>query len=261
LGTLADNGGPTQTIAPNVDSPLIDKIPPGVNGCGTSVTTDQRGVPRPQGAGCDIGAVEVTGNAVPSPCGGIVAGTGAFLGNLEIDSPATCAVIGATINGFIHMRPGKLFLFFATVNGNIEVTGGSVSIGTSTVINGNLEIHDVDSTSKGSVVCGANISGDFEFHNNAATIAIGGNPLSVCAGNTIGGNLQIHNNAALVQTLDNTVQGSLDIHNNTAPIQVVGNTVSGKLSCEGNTSITGGPNPGSNHAEGQCFQTRALAPQ
>jgi hypothetical protein len=203
----------------------------------------------------------VTGNVVPSPCAGIVAGAGSFIGNIEIDTPATCALIGLTIDGFIHMTRGTLFLVFATVNGNIEVTGGSISIGPSTVINGNLEIQNVDSTSKGNVVCGAKISGDFAFHNNAATIAIGGNPLSVCAGNTIGGNLDIHNNAALVQTLDNTVVGSLNIHNNTAPIQVVGNTVSGNLSCDGNTSITGGPNPGSNHAEGQCFQTRALAPQ
>jgi uncharacterized repeat protein (TIGR01451 family) len=59
---LADNGGPTQTIAPLPGSPAIDAIPTGVNGCGTTITADQRGVSRPQGPGCDIGAFE----AVPS---------------------------------------------------------------------------------------------------------------------------------------------------------------------------------------------------
>jgi uncharacterized repeat protein (TIGR01451 family) len=55
---LKNNGGPTQTIALQPASPAIDAIPPNVNGCGTTITTDQRGVGRPQGAGCDIGAFE-----------------------------------------------------------------------------------------------------------------------------------------------------------------------------------------------------------
>ncbi len=56
---LQDNGGPTQTIALLSGSPAIDAIPPAVNGCGTTITTDQRGVSRPQGSGCDIGAFEL----------------------------------------------------------------------------------------------------------------------------------------------------------------------------------------------------------
>lgn len=55
---LKDNGGPTQTIALLPGSPAIDAIPPGVNGCGTTITADQRGVSRPDGPGCDIGAFE-----------------------------------------------------------------------------------------------------------------------------------------------------------------------------------------------------------
>jgi choice-of-anchor C domain-containing protein len=56
---LQENGGPNQTIALQAGSPAIDAIPPGANGCGTTVTQDQRGISRPQGAGCDIGAFEV----------------------------------------------------------------------------------------------------------------------------------------------------------------------------------------------------------
>ena len=76
---LADNGGPGETRIPLPGSPVLDWIPPGA--CGfvpfgyslegeqhlgqfgidplAPITADQRGVPRPQGAGCDVGAVEV----------------------------------------------------------------------------------------------------------------------------------------------------------------------------------------------------------
>jgi hypothetical protein len=61
LGPLADNGGPTQTMSPLIGSPAIDAGTD--SGC---PATDQRGVARPQGASCDIGAVEaliISGNA------------------------------------------------------------------------------------------------------------------------------------------------------------------------------------------------------
>lgn len=57
LVPLADNGGPTQTHALLEGSPAID-----AGTCldfdGTPVTVDQRGIDRPQGSHCDIGAVE-----------------------------------------------------------------------------------------------------------------------------------------------------------------------------------------------------------
>lgn len=54
LQPLADNGGPTQTLALGVGSPAIDA---GSNSAG--LDTDQRGYPRQQGVGTDIGAFEV----------------------------------------------------------------------------------------------------------------------------------------------------------------------------------------------------------
>lgn len=66
LDALADNGGPTQTMAIPETSPAVDAIPSTVAGCAGS--TDQRGIARPQGAGCDIGAYEVivtTGDTQP----------------------------------------------------------------------------------------------------------------------------------------------------------------------------------------------------
>ena len=58
LGSLQANGGATETLEPAATSPLIDEVPVGTNGCGTSIKVDQRGVHRPQGSGCDIGAYE-----------------------------------------------------------------------------------------------------------------------------------------------------------------------------------------------------------
>jgi hypothetical protein len=67
LGPLVDNGGPTLTRAPLTPSPLVDAITPEMcqaDGA-AGVTTDQRGVLRPQGAGCDIGAVDAAGAPLP----------------------------------------------------------------------------------------------------------------------------------------------------------------------------------------------------
>jgi hypothetical protein len=49
--------GTTKTHALLAGSPARDKIP-SAGGCGASVTTDQRGVTRPQNSLCDIGAYE-----------------------------------------------------------------------------------------------------------------------------------------------------------------------------------------------------------
>lgn len=60
LDILAPNGGPTNTHALLAGSPAIDMGDP--SGCldaqGFLLNEDQRGFPRPQGVGCDIGAYE-----------------------------------------------------------------------------------------------------------------------------------------------------------------------------------------------------------
>ena len=70
LGPLQDNGGPTQTHALLPGSVAIDAAPdctdvfvnpdrPKVGAPKALVTTDQRGVGRPQGSACDVGAYEL----------------------------------------------------------------------------------------------------------------------------------------------------------------------------------------------------------
>ncbi len=86
LGSLGDHGGSTQTRLPGRDGAAIDVAP-----CSFAPATakDQRGISRPQGAGCDIGAVElqqskldvditgqgsVSATASPPPFSGGIAG-------------------------------------------------------------------------------------------------------------------------------------------------------------------------------------------
>ena len=56
---LQNNGGPTKTIAILYNSKAIDAIAPSTD---CTVATDQRGISRPQGLSCDIGAYELTPN-------------------------------------------------------------------------------------------------------------------------------------------------------------------------------------------------------
>lgn len=63
LAALAEDGGPTPTRRPAgflLDLVECDASP-------LAVTTDQRGVARPQGQACDVGAVEVEGATPPPP--------------------------------------------------------------------------------------------------------------------------------------------------------------------------------------------------
>ena len=71
LGSLANNGGPTQTLLPAETSPAVGQVPVAttLDGVAACPGTDQRGVSRPQPSDshfCTIGAVEVTNPAPPT---------------------------------------------------------------------------------------------------------------------------------------------------------------------------------------------------
>ena len=91
LDALADNGGPTRTHALLVDSPAIDAA------VASTVSTDQRGVSRPQGSAADIGAfefepedpVDPVENQAPEAVNDFFTMLGN--GSLEIDAPGVLA--------------------------------------------------------------------------------------------------------------------------------------------------------------------------
>ena len=89
LGPLADNGGQTPTHALLAGSPAIDAGD--AAGC---LPADQRGVERPQGAGCDVGAFEAE---APAPADQLYVAQDGDDAN-DCRSPQTpCATIGAAI--------------------------------------------------------------------------------------------------------------------------------------------------------------------
>lgn len=115
LGPLANNGGPTQTLALKKGSPAIDAVT--VGPC-PPPATDQRGVKRPQGAHCDIGAYELV--QMPSMLIETIMGffkwdvvTGSF--NQEVVN-----------SGLTGIGPGKLAKGRVTALRNQLVTAGNL---------------------------------------------------------------------------------------------------------------------------------------
>jgi hypothetical protein len=65
---LKNNGGSTDTLAPEPASPAVNAIPTSPTLYPFCDGLDQRDIARPQGAGCDIGAVELSSETPPPPC-------------------------------------------------------------------------------------------------------------------------------------------------------------------------------------------------
>ena len=179
-------------------------------------------------------------------CNGVFTGT--FHGNLTASSGQSCTFTGGTIAGSMTLNGGTLVLDKSTVNGdlqvqsgNLTVSGGSTvlgsllaigavtfSIGPSAVIQGDRQVQNIPAGPALNRVCGVTVNGNLEVHNNSAQVDIGG---ASCAGNTIGGNLQVLNNTGSTQVFRNTVRNNLD--------------------CEHNASIAGGGNT-ARQKQGQC---------
>ena len=66
LAPMADNGGPVPTFALLSSSPALNA------GGGSCIASDARGIPRPQGPSCDIGAFEGTYISIHRSSNGLV---------------------------------------------------------------------------------------------------------------------------------------------------------------------------------------------
>ncbi|HXQ43355.1 MAG TPA: choice-of-anchor Q domain-containing protein [Acidimicrobiales bacterium] len=112
LGPLQDNGGPTETEEPTSASPALGEIPTGTTANGITLCpgVDQRGVARPQGTECDIGAVEDAGpqvSAVSPPTGLTTGGTPVTISGTDLTG-VTAVHFGTFSAGFAFVNDGTV---------------------------------------------------------------------------------------------------------------------------------------------------------
>jgi hypothetical protein len=162
---LQDNGGPTQTIALVTASPALNGVPVApTNYCTladgtTPIVTDARGVYRPQGSACDVGAYEAYAGDDDSAYA-LLAGGNTFNGNQTVNG--TVSATAFTGDGSALIGVSKI----TAVTAGAGLTGGGST--------GNVSLA-VDST-----VARTNTSNTFNGNqtiNGAVTIA-GGTPIA-----------------------------------------------------------------------------------
>jgi hypothetical protein len=111
LGTLADYGGETSTLALLNGSPAIDR-----GGVNPGVTSDQRGVARPQGTASDIGAFE---REIANLSGWVLSGTNSVPAAIEVvleNGDGQKTRVSANTNGsfiFADVTPGPYLIYLA----------------------------------------------------------------------------------------------------------------------------------------------------
>jgi uncharacterized repeat protein (TIGR01451 family) len=152
LGTLADNGGPTETHEPQPGSPLID------NGTET-LGIDQRGVFRPQGPDSDIGSVETLATA------GLVSGLKSAEGTFEVGQTITYTIVLTNFGTCTQPNDPASHELVDVVPSQIDVTDAEADSGTVNVVgntvnwNGSIAAGDsVTITITGTIVEAGTIS-------------------------------------------------------------------------------------------------------
>ena len=123
LGPLASNGGVAPTMALLTNSPAIDAGDPSI--CGG---IDQRGVMRPQGFGCDIGAFEfVTRYSIS---GRITEGTNGLSGiTVNVGTNTTVSQTNGTFS-FAGLATGSYWVTPRLVGGGFSPSNQIVFVGT-----------------------------------------------------------------------------------------------------------------------------------
>jgi hypothetical protein len=178
------------------------------------------------GTAFDLSTIPSSGNA----CNGVYSGQ--FWGNITVTAGQTCEFTdGGQIFGNIYQTGGNLILNNTTVFGNVDIEGGTHTLGPNLWITSRLLIQNLPSSSSQNSICGISVNGDLEIDNNASTVQVGGPNSGSCPGSVIGGHIEIQNNSALVQGFNNTIY---DI-----------------LTCAGNNSVSGGGNS-ARQKVGQC---------
>lgn len=125
LGALANNGGPTRTLALVAGSSALDAA----GACGGVTLTDQRGVSRPQGSACDTGAFEfdvvVTPTTTAEPTTvepTTVEPTTVAPGTTLVEPPTS---VGSGVVGLTTTLPPVVTIEVPFTGGQLPATGSS----------------------------------------------------------------------------------------------------------------------------------------
>ncbi len=131
LGPLQNNGGPTKTEEPALGSPVLDDIPMGATANGVTLcpSTDQRGIARPQGSECDIGAVELS----PTPQDITSADDATATADLPFSFTVTTTGSPVPKLSETGSLPKKL-TFTDNGNGTATISGKSKNVGSSELL-------------------------------------------------------------------------------------------------------------------------------
>ena len=124
LGALADNGGPTPTHGLLPGSPAIDAVPVGdcIDTGGTAIVQDQRGVFRPIGSGCEVGAVEFNPPDIAVTPGSFSPSLPLLQGGF--DQALTISNVGlGVLNWTLSEDPPVGWLAPSTTTGSVAVSG------------------------------------------------------------------------------------------------------------------------------------------
>jgi CSLREA domain-containing protein len=142
LAALADNGGATRTVALLPGSPAIDRADPAI--CAAAAgALDQRGVSRPQGARCDMGAFELVPTAAATAVG-VVSSLAVFPFGASVTFMSTVTSGGAPVtsgtvsfhDGGTCAAPGAAIAAPVGVNGSgqAQASTSALSVGAHTIV-------------------------------------------------------------------------------------------------------------------------------
>jgi len=179
---LQANGGPTQTVALLPTSLAVDAIPTAncTDASGNPLTADQRGVTRPQGKGCDIGAYELV-QAVPFA---------SFKANLVI---ATGKIPGFALNSSFTLSSGSPALQPLTQTVTLQIANYTLTLPAGSLHplwNGTDAPLVYDGTVNGAHLVIALIS----LGNNTWSFNAAGTPVTISAANPVPVTLTIGQN-------------------------------------------------------------------
>jgi len=138
LGSLASNGGPTQTMLPGTKSPAANVIPKPTTLRGVTVCpgTDQRGVARPGHGetGCTIGAAEAALNIATTTSVNLNPATVTSGTRVAYEAVVTPKSGTGTPTGTITFTTGSTTLCTAVLSGGVAACGATTApAGTDTV--------------------------------------------------------------------------------------------------------------------------------